>query len=87
MKRKKLPTKPCEAKIRPFPDYKELTCFLNEHKPEIKHVANIKNPERPSYSTDIYWYEEDRRTFRGDWIVCDFESCILPGGHHGEHAD
>ncbi len=77
----------CTAKIRPFPDDTELTCFLNEHESETKHVANVKKHPNAERSTDIYWFEEDRRTFRGDWVLCPNKTCILPSGHRGNHAD
>ncbi len=77
---------PCTAKIRPFPDDTELTCFLDEHGVDMKHWAILKDYAGPNTSSDIYWFEDDRRTFRGDWIRCPHEICTLPKEHSGHHA-
>lgn len=34
----------------------------------------------------IHWLEGDRRQFTGDFHPCDQSTCILPAGHHGNHA-
>lgn len=36
--------------------------------------------------TSVTWYEDDRRTFRGELTLCDESTCILPAGHRGSHA-
>jgi hypothetical protein len=34
----------------------------------------------------IHWLEGDRRQFTGDFHPCDQSTCLLPAGHHGNHA-
>lgn len=35
--------------------------------------------------TVITWLEDDRRTFRGDFVKCPYE-CLLPSNHAGNHS-
>ena len=36
--------------------------------------------------TVINWLEDDRRTFRGEFIECPDPGCVLPAGHPRGHA-
>jgi hypothetical protein len=76
----------CTAKIRPFPDDTEFTCSLGDHGLDVAHKAVIKNAVNPDGWTDLVWFEEDRRNFRGGWANCTSKICVLPEGHHGNHA-
>ncbi len=73
----------CDAKIRPLPDDTELVCDLSG--PHGLHESTLRDYAYPGSATVISWYEDDRRTFRGDWVACPAE-CILPAGHQGRHA-
>lgn len=35
---------------------------------------------------EITWMESDRRTFRGDLVMCPAVRCTLPSGHQRSHA-
>lgn len=37
-------------------------------------------------ATRVTWSESDRRTFRGDLIMCDSPGCYCPINHRGDHA-
>ncbi len=76
----------CTAKIRPFPDDTEFTCSLPDHGSDINHRTTLKDQTYPGSVTDLVWFEEDRRNFRGDWANCTSKICVLPEGHHGNHA-
>lgn len=76
----------CDAKIRPFPGPTELQCEHNDPHPEmVPHEATLRDYAYPGSETVVSWYENDRRTFRGDWAPCS-GTCILPAGHRGNHA-
>jgi hypothetical protein len=81
----------CTAKIRPFTDGTEVHCE-DENGAHSRHGGTLRDYAYPGSETVIDWYEEDRRTFRGDWSPCPIAvvgvapACILPSGHHGEHA-
>lgn len=45
------------------------------------HVATGLFPDQT-----IHWFDGDRRCFTGDFVACDHSTCILPSGHHGNHA-
>ncbi len=76
----------CTAKIHPFPDNTEFTCFRLDHGLDIEHMATIKDGAYPGSSTELYWFEDDRRNFRGDWVKCTDRMCVFPNGHRGNHA-
>lgn len=38
------------------------------------------------HSPLMVWMETDRRTFRGELVMCEFVGCTLPKGHRGDHA-
>lgn len=73
----------CPAKIKVWRAADgEFSCRL-EHDP-------VAEPEHQAtglfdYQT-IHWFEGDRRQFTGDFNPCDESTCILPAGHHGDHA-
>lgn len=77
---------PCTAKIRPFSDDKELICHLDEHGVETQHVATVKDLAYVGSSTELFWFENDRRNFRGPWVPCALGTCIFPNGHAGNCA-
>lgn len=75
----------CDAKIRPLPNDTELVCAAED--PHVQHRAILKDYAYPGSQTTIYWYETDRRNFRGEWKRClDLSDCLLPNGHRGHHA-
>ena len=43
-------------------------------------------PNTPGVTT-VIWIENDRRTFRGEWVECPHLGCILPAGHPRHHSD
>jgi hypothetical protein len=73
----------CEAKIRPLPNDTEIRCGLTGDHTE--HQGVLKDYAHPGSVTTIFWMEEDRRTFRGDWVPCP-NNCTLPAGHWGRCA-
>jgi hypothetical protein len=86
---------PCTAKIRPFPDDTEFVCHLDEHGTDMKHTATFTSRASQGVQQSIFWSENDRRTFRGDWVGCrtarhsvpnGSEQCTLPNEHRGNHA-
>ena len=77
---------PCGAKIRPFRDNTEVMCHFDEHSSDMKHMSTLKNYAYKGSSSNIYWLEKDRRTFRGDWASCEYTNCVLPNEHRGNHA-
>ena len=76
----------CDAKVRPLPDATELTCENAPHGPETNHRGVLRNYAYHGSRTEITWLESDRRNFRGDWLECPERGCVLPAGHHGNHA-
>lgn len=76
----------CEAKLKVWsaPDG-EFRCRLG-NVPHKEHQATGLYPHQT-----IYWQDGDRRQFRGEFVPCDFVNrdqapCVLPSGHHGNHA-
>ena len=80
----------CDAKIRPLPNDTELVCEIKDeshYNGSNSHHATLRDYAYPGSETTIYWMEEDRRNFRGEWKNCDeFVGCVLPGGHRGNHT-
>lgn len=65
-------------------EWREIVCRRPEgHGPD-------GNPEHAGVGLypwqTIYWLDDDRRTFRGDFVPCHQLACILPAGHRGDHA-
>lgn len=77
----------CPARMRPFPNSVELHCERAPHLPDDHtHEAVLRDYAYPGSRTTITWYDEDRRTFTGDWIECPHRGCTLPANHRGDHA-
>lgn len=88
-----MPDQPCAAKIRPFSDDREITCGLPEHGSSKQHVGTLRDYAYPGSSTEIFWFENDRRSFRGTWVRCDiidktanYRPCVFPAFHRGLHS-
>lgn len=75
----------CDARIKPFPNDTVLTCELPAAHPGM-HESTLRDYAYPGSETVVSWAEDDRRTFRGDWIECVQPNCILPANHRGNHA-
>lgn len=81
---------PCDAAMRPFPDDTEVRCHGLVHLGE--HEAILRDYAYPGSQTKISWFEDDRRTFHGEWPgPCEKLSdgappCTLPAGHRGNCA-
>lgn len=77
----------CDARIRPFPDTRELECDLPADG-HSQHRANLRDYAFPGSNTVLSWLDDDRRNFHGVWPgVCGIDQCVLPAGHHGRHQD
>ncbi len=76
----------CTAKIRPFSDNREVSCYLYDHGTNTRHIGYVTNYISPKYSTELHWAENDRRNFRGEWAHCEINACIFPKKHPGAHA-
>jgi DNA-binding sugar fermentation-stimulating protein len=76
----------CDARIRPFRPVNqvELTCEVDDD--HLEHSGTIHDYAYPGSKTVLHWYENDRRTFHGEWPGDCPEDCILPMGHRGGHA-
>lgn len=71
----------CPCKIRPFPDDTEVTCS-NTPGHIDRHRGWLIGRAGPGSVTEITWFDDDRRNFRGDWRQCvATKGCILPAGH------
>ncbi len=75
----------CRARIRPFPDDTELLCEVPMGHDGGHHYV-LRDRAGPGSATVITWYDDDRRTFYGDWLSCPDPGCVLPLYHHGDHA-
>lgn len=74
----------CDARMRPFTDDTTVDCEVDgDH---AKHRGIVRDYAYPGSATAIEWMEDDRRTFRGDWVPCPHAGCILPALHRGNHA-
>lgn len=74
----------CDAKIRPMPNDIEVACGLTgEHH---EHQGVLRDYAYPGSATTVYWQEDDRRTFRGQWAPCAKGNCVLPNEHAGRCA-
>ncbi len=40
----------------------------------------------PGSATQLTWMDDDRRTFRGDYVECPERGCVLPAGHPRDHV-
>ena len=74
----------CDARIRPFPDDREIACgHLGSHE---MHQGVLVDYAYPGSRTVVSWHEDDRRNFHGDWPgPC--PGCVFPVGHGGRHHD
>lgn len=75
----------CPVKIKAWPTASgEFQCRLaaSSHNEHREHVASGISGHQT-----IHWYDGDRRQFRGEFVPCDQSTCILPSGHHGDHAE
>lgn len=84
----------CNAKIRPFPTRSliEVACEVN-HDPALEvegleHRAILRDHAFAGSRTEITWFEQDRRTYRGDYLgpCTNALGCVLPAGHRGRCA-
>ena len=74
----------CDARIRPFPEA-EIQCERDDAHNE--HRGTLHDYAWPGSTTVIDWFNEDRRTFHGDWPgACGEGGCVLPSGHERGHA-
>lgn len=77
--------KGCDAHMRPFPNDTEVGC--EEEGEHDTHKGVLRNYAYQGSETILTWYEQDRRTYHGEWPgPCDEAGCILPLGHYGRHA-
>jgi hypothetical protein len=74
----------CDAKIRPFPSDTELTC-IETVAGHDQHIGVAWDMAYPGSATEITWFEDDRRNFRGEYRPCPEQGCVLPGGHPRDH--
>lgn len=71
----------CPAKIKAWKaEDGEFRCRLADS-PHPQHEATGLYEHQT-----ISWFDGDRRQFRGEFVACDESTCILPSGHHGNHA-
>lgn len=73
----------CTAKIRPLTDGTELQCKCDDEQ-HVEHHSTLRDYAWPGSATTIYWQEDDRRNFRGEWRPCTLlvdPACTLPAGH------
>jgi len=76
----------CDAHIRPMPNDTEISCDVDgEH---THHKGTLRDYAYPGSATVIGWFEDDRRTFHGEWPgrCVTNDGCVLPLGHRGSHA-
>lgn len=82
----------CNAKIRPMRPINEveLQCGLGGPEGHTEHSAELKDYAFLGSKSLVHWFEDDRRTFRGEWQACTIPGtrggCILPNGHRGSCA-
>lgn len=50
------------------------------------HQSTHIDEEGMPWPTKVVWDEEDRRTFRGELVLCPHQHCVCPAGHRGNHA-
>ena len=79
----------CDAAMRLFRpgNDTEVRCGMKADHP-AEHVGSLHDYAYPGSRTEIHWSDDDRRSFRGDWpgSCSAWPACILPSGHHGNHA-
>lgn len=76
----------CNAKIAPFPDKSVIVLCDRSDERHDSHTGTLLNYAGPGSKSNITWWEEDRRNFRGEYIPCDDNRCTLPKDHRGQHA-
>lgn len=78
----------CGARIRPFPDDREIACQkANGH--HFMHAGSLHDYAYRGSVTTISWGYDDRRSFNGPWPgPCPLSRCVLPAGHpRGHHVE
>jgi len=55
------------------------------HEGRLEREAEIEDTGE-KHSPLFVWEETDRRTFRGELVMCESVECKLPKGHRGDHA-
>jgi hypothetical protein len=77
----------CDARIRPFRPVNNVELICEKEGEHQEHSAVLRDYAYPGSQTWLNWYENDRRTFHGEWPGhCHLPSCILPVNHGGGHA-
>lgn len=81
----------CPAKIRPFSGNEiELVCESQHEQFLDQHFGILRDYAYKGSQTIISWYEDDRRTYRGEWpgvcgkstnIFDTGRTCQLPKNH------
>jgi hypothetical protein len=80
----------CTARIRPFRPINntEIHCEIDAGLSHSEHRGTLRDYAFPGSATELTWWNDDRRTFHGEWPGhCLHDECILPAGHRGEHAE
>ena len=75
----------CQAQIRPFTNETTVMCE-SPHGHLDMHRGIALDYAYSGSKTVLRWYDDDRRTFRGEWEPCASSDCILPANHRGDHA-
>lgn len=75
----------CDARIRSMRPVNDTEIVCDEVGEHSAHKGALRDYAYPSSVTTVEWFEDDRRTFHGEWPG-DCSGCILPLGHSGNHA-
>lgn len=76
----------CPARIRPFPGVLVVQCERTHVIDDDRHAGVIRDYAYPGSQTVLTWFDDDRRSFSGEWVECPVSPCILPANHRGDHA-
>jgi len=57
----------------------QLVCVKDAHPDDPEHAGILEQ-------TLVTWFDGDRRDYTGQLVECPWRGCLLPGGHHGDHA-
>jgi hypothetical protein len=62
-------------------------CTKSHKKDEVarEHGGRGYLDDKP-IPTTINWFDQDRRNFIGELVMCDQSTCPLPAGHRGDHT-
>jgi hypothetical protein len=76
----------CDARIRPWRHVNEteVVCAVESTEPH-RHEGLLLDYAWKGSEQELAWFEEDRRTFRGEFRACGIDGCLLPEFHPGEH--